>query len=99
MKQRITCKDARLLKREIKAMTYRAKGPGEKEKARRVSAMVHEQLKADNGVIRAYDEGPGNSEHKKAFAAHLLTPETAQGIEEFLAEDAEREKDENDGQG
>ena len=59
MATKITRKDARLLKREIKALTYRDKGDGEKSKARRVQQMVHEQLKADNGVLPRYEDvGP-----------------------------------------
>jgi hypothetical protein len=100
MRQKISKKDARLLKREIKALTYRAKGQGEREKARRVSAMVHETIKPENGVIMQYDEGVPNVEHQKALAEHFLhgelTPETAQGIEEFEAEDRERALEEED---
>jgi hypothetical protein len=48
-------KELRHLRRTVRAMRYKAQGQGEKEKARRVSAMIHEQLKADNGVEKQYD--------------------------------------------
>ena len=72
--QRASRKQAREVKREIKAFQYRAKGQGEKERARRVSAMVNEQLKAENGVIPQYDEYAGETsvETKKAVAEHFL---------------------------
>ena len=80
MKQKISKKDARLLKREIKLLTYRAKGQGEKERARRVLQMVTETIKPENGVIMQYE----------------LMEETARGIAEFEAEDRERALEEED---
>ena len=51
---RMTRKQAREVKRAIKHLTYRSK-EGEKEKARRVQQMVHETLKADNGVVQQWE--------------------------------------------
>ena len=50
----------RWFRHQRKAIEYRNNaldGGGEREKARRVRQMVNEQLKAENGVIRRYEEG------------------------------------------
>jgi hypothetical protein len=76
--QRMDRKTQRQLKRAIKAAQYRAKGEdGQRARARRVSQMLHEQLKAENGVERLFEGDIA-------------------GIEQFEAEDKERELDEND---
>lgn len=51
-------KQQRLLRRAIKTAQYRARGNGEREQARRVSQMVNEQLKPDNGVVQEFEANP-----------------------------------------